>query len=184
MSPKVLYTGIAVVLAVIIIALFFFFPNYLGGMGLSGQAQNPNTSQSVTSSGQPAVQAGQPTQNSLMIQDVKIGSGREATSGSEVEVSYVGKLQDGTIFDQSSAHGGTFTFVLGAGQVIPGWDQGIVGMKVGGERTLTIPPSLAYGAQQVGPIPPNSTLIFDVTLINVKPVSSSTPYIPTGAATE
>jgi peptidylprolyl isomerase len=104
----------------------------------------------------------------LQVTDNKEGSGDVAEAGDTVTVEYVGALQDGTVFDSTQAHGQPFTFTLGAGQVIPGWDQGIAGMKVGGQRTLVIPPGLAYGSQQVGPIPPNSTLIFEVQLDNVQ----------------
>jgi FKBP-type peptidyl-prolyl cis-trans isomerase len=103
----------------------------------------------------------------LVIQDLVIGTGATAASGDTVTVDYVGTLTDGTVFDSSASHGQSFTFVLGAGQVIAGWDQGVPGMRVGGRRKLTVPPSLAYGNQQVGPIPPNSTLIFDITLDSI-----------------
>jgi len=106
----------------------------------------------------------------LGIQDVVVGKGAEAKQGSQAFVQYVGKLADGTQFDSSYKHGGKpFPFVVGAGKVIKGWDQGVAGMKVGGKRKLTIPPSLAYGDHGVpGTIPPNSTLVFDVELVDVK----------------
>jgi len=107
--------------------------------------------------------------NGLKIEDVKVGAGAEAKSGDLVTVDYVGTLTDGTVFDASKNHGTTgFTFPLGQGNVIKGWDLGVVGMKVGGVRKLTIAPELAYGAQAVGSIPANSTLIFEVTLLNVR----------------
>jgi peptidylprolyl isomerase len=91
-------------------------------------------------------------------------------TGQTAEVLYTGKLTNGTVFDASSEHGNQpFSFTLGAGQVIKGWDEGVVGMKVGEERTLTIPPDLAYGANGIpGTIPPNATLIFDVTLVGIQ----------------
>ena len=102
--------------------------------------------------------------------DVREGTGTAAAQGRTVTVSYTGWLFDpakpeskGTQFDSQSS----FTFQLGVGRVIPGWEQGIPGMKVGGQRRLVIPPNLGYGSQMVGSIPPNSTLVFDVMLLNV-----------------
>jgi FKBP-type peptidyl-prolyl cis-trans isomerase len=111
----------------------------------------------------------------LQITDVKVGSGAEATAGKTVSVHYTGWLYSesaadhhGSQFD-SSRGGQPLSFVLGAGSVIKGWDQGIAGMKVGGQRTLVIPPSLAYGsAGYPGAIPGNATLVFDVELLNVQ----------------
>ena len=109
------------------------------------------------------------TDDGLKYQDVECGTGAEAAAGDTLTVDYVGKLDDGTVFDASSKHGQPFTFPLGAGQVIKGWDEGLVGMKVGGKRTLTIPPKLGYGATGSPPvIPPNATLIFDVTLRSIQ----------------
>lgn len=103
----------------------------------------------------------------VKIEDTQPGTGAAAKDGDQITVDYTGKLQDGTVFD-SSVGKTPFQFTLGAGQVIPGWDQGLLGMKVGGKRTLTIPPSLAYGEQGAGGvIPPNATLIFDVELISI-----------------
>jgi len=103
----------------------------------------------------------------LVIEDIKVGTGAEAVAGSNVTVHYTGWLTDGTEFD-SSVGGEPFQFPLGAGRVIPGWDQGVAGMKVGGQRRLTIPPALGYGAAGAGGvIPPNATLVFEVELISV-----------------
>jgi peptidylprolyl isomerase len=105
----------------------------------------------------------------LMIKDVVVGTGAVATAGKIVTVHYTGTFTDGTKFDSSLDSGKPFTFQLGVGQVIKGWDEGVAGMKVGGKRKLTIPPELAYGAAGApGAIPPNSTLIFDVELLGVK----------------
>jgi FKBP-type peptidyl-prolyl cis-trans isomerase len=96
------------------------------------------------------------------------GSGPEAKKGDTIEVAYTGSLTDGTVFD-SSEGGPPIQFVLGIGQVIEGWDKGLAGMKVGGSRTLTIPPELAYGAAGYPPdIPPDATLIFDVELESIE----------------
>jgi peptidylprolyl isomerase len=105
----------------------------------------------------------------LVIEDVKIGTGALATPGKTVSAIYTGTLTNGTKFDATADHDGKpIQFVLGAGRVIKGWDQGIDGMKVGGKRKLTIPPHLAYGEPGMGPIPPNATLLFDVELVGVK----------------
>jgi FKBP-type peptidyl-prolyl cis-trans isomerase len=103
----------------------------------------------------------------LGIEDLVVGSGATAVSGDTVTVNYVGTLQNGTKFDSSYDRNQPLTFRLGAGQVIAGWDQGVAGMRVGGRRRLTIPPSLAYGSQGYGPIPPNSTLIFEIELLSI-----------------
>ena len=102
-----------------------------------------------------------------MVQDQVVGTGAEAAVGNTVSVNYTGKLQNGTVFDTSVGKA-PIEFPLGGGYVIPGWDQGLVGMKVGGKRLLIIPPSLGYGSQDYGPIPGNSTLIFEVELVGVK----------------
>ena len=105
----------------------------------------------------------------LEIEELRAGTGAEATSGKRVTVHYVGTLTDGKKFDSSRDRGEGFTFVLGAGQVIKGWDQGVAGMKVGQMRKLTIGPELAYGARGFPPvIPPNSTLVFEVELLEVR----------------
>ena len=106
----------------------------------------------------------------LIIEDEVVGTGDTATAGQSVTVHYVGTLTNGTMFDASRNHGSQgFTFKLGAGEVIQGWDQGVAGMKVGGKRKLTVPPELAYGNQSVGGglIPANSTLVFEVELLKV-----------------
>jgi len=110
------------------------------------------------------------TSDQLQITDDTIGTGAVAAAGDSVTVNYVGSLTDGTVFDASANHGSSgFTFTLGAGQVIKGWDEGIVGMKVGGKRTLVIPAALAYGDQSPTPaIPAGSTLVFQVELLNVQ----------------
>jgi peptidylprolyl isomerase len=106
--------------------------------------------------------------DNLVVEDKVVGTGEEAVSGKKVTVNYSGTLTDGTKFDSSYDRNEPFSFNLGAGEVIAGWDQGVAGMKVGGKRKLIIPPSLGYGSQQVGPIPANSTLVFDVELLKVE----------------
>lgn len=112
----------------------------------------------------------------LVKTDVRVGTGAEAAAGRTVTVHYTGWLHDpsrpenkGAKFDSSRDRNEPFSFGLGAGQVIAGWDQGVAGMKVGGQRTLTIPSALGYGAQGAGGvIPPNAALLFDVELLDVK----------------
>ena len=108
-------------------------------------------------------------QAGLGIEDIKTGTGAEAKAGNTVTVHYVGTLTNGNKFDSSRDRGQGFSFKLGAGQVIKGWDQGVAGMKIGGVRKLTIPADLGYGARGYPPvIPPNSTLLFEVELLAVK----------------
>ena len=105
----------------------------------------------------------------LIIEDIIVGQGAEAVKHSIITVNYTGWLEDGTKFDSSLNPGREpLRFTLGAGQMIQGFDQGIVGMKVGGKRKLTIPPNLGYGSQDKGIIPPNSTLIFELDLLIVE----------------
>lgn len=149
--------GIAVALAVIVVLGFFLF-------GII----NPFAERAPVVAGAP-VASTITTNGELMITDTQAGTGEEAQAGKTVVVNYVGRLTDGTVFDASEKHGQPFSFMLGAGQVIKGWDQGLVGMKVGGKRQLVIPPELAYGNQAVGGvIPANSTLVFDVELLEVR----------------
>lgn len=107
------------------------------------------------------------TQNTMKIETTKEGAGIEIKNGQKASMLYTGKLDDGTIFDSTANRGNEpFEFILGAGQVIAGWDEGVLGMKVGEERTLVIPPEKAYGAAGYPPvIPPNATLTFEVTLL-------------------
>jgi FKBP-type peptidyl-prolyl cis-trans isomerase len=105
----------------------------------------------------------------LKMEDLVVGTGAEAKKGNTVSVHYTGWLTDGKKFDSSKDHGQPFSFALGGGQVIQGWDEGVAGMKVGGKRKLTIPPEKGYGKQGFpGAIPPNSTLVFEVELLGVR----------------
>jgi FKBP-type peptidyl-prolyl cis-trans isomerase FkpA len=133
------------------------------------------TVQAIAQEAATSVASATPTAPSLQQIDVKIGAGKEAIAGNTVVVHYSGWLfdakdakQHGTAFD-SSVGRGPFSFPLGAGKVIKGWDQGVAGMKVGGKRTLIIPAELGYGTRGAGGvIPPNATLVFDVELLDVK----------------
>ena len=108
------------------------------------------------------------TPSGLQYRDDVVGTGQEAKAGDHVSVHYTGTLTDGKKFDSSVDRGKPFEFPLGAGRVIRGWDEGVAGMKVGGKRRLVIPAELGYGARPMGPIPPNSTLVFDVELLGVR----------------
>ncbi len=142
---------IAVVVAIFVVGFFFIF-----GQGLISLFNK--------STGKDAV-AEQPQ---ILIQDTLVGTGELATVGSRVVVHYTGRFVNGEIFASSVTQGEPFQFVLGSGQVIKGWDQGIVGMRVGGKRTLSVPPELGYGTNDYGPIPGGSTLIFDIELLKVE----------------
>jgi peptidylprolyl isomerase len=109
------------------------------------------------------------TPSGLAYEDVVVGTGPSPTAGKMVKVHYTGTLENGTKFDSSVDRGQPFEFTIGVGQVIPGWDEGVMGMKVGGKRKLVIPPQLGYGAAGAGGvIPPNATLLFDVELLDAQ----------------
>lgn len=105
---------------------------------------------------------------SMVIDEVKIGTGEEVKAGDTVSVHYVGTLQNGQEFDNSKKRGAPFEFTVGAGQVIRGWDEGLVGMQIGGQRILVIPPDMAYGEKGIGPIPGGATLVFSIELLEIK----------------
>ena len=112
------------------------------------------------------------TMDNLKITDITVGTGAVAQNGENVTVNYTGTFDNGTVFDSSLKPGRTpFSFVLGAQQVIKGWDLGVLGMRVGGKRELVVPPSLGYGASDYGPIPGNSTLHFTIELLSVSTTS-------------
>lgn len=155
-------TFIIAVIVIVIASVIGLFSTLITSMNQNKAKSTPNpiseTSQAAESS---------PSAD-LKIEDIVEGGGQEAKDGNTVSVHYTGTLEDGTKFDSSLDKNQPFEFTLGAGQVIKGWDQGIAGMKVGGKRKLTIPPSLGYGDQPAGSIPPNSTLIFEVELLEIK----------------
>jgi len=141
---------LAVILIAIALGAFFFI-----------QKQNSKT----ITAGENMITTG----SGLKYEDLTIGNGLEAIPGKSVTVHYTGTLLDGTKFDSSLDRNQPFTFILGAGNVIAGWDEGVAGMKVGGKRKLVIPPELAYGQEGIpGVIPSNSTLLFDVELLEVQ----------------
>lgn len=114
-----------------------------------------------------AVQKGEEMEK-LIIEDLAVGNGTEAVLGKKVTVHYTGTLTNGKKFDSSLDRNTPFSFLLGGGEVISGWDEGVKGMKIGGKRKLTVPPSKGYGNRPIGPIPANSTLIFEVELLDVR----------------
>jgi FKBP-type peptidyl-prolyl cis-trans isomerase len=107
------------------------------------------------------------TSSGLYYEDVSVGAGTQATVGAEVDVLYSGWLPNGSLFDSRTASSNPFSFILGIGQVIAGWDEGVSGMRVGGIRLLVVPPQLGYGPSANGPIPGNSVLVFRVQLLAV-----------------
>lgn len=166
MNP--IQTGIATALALVVVVLFFVVPGP-SPLGVPASSKQVPTDSITTQTQSTTVM---PTENTdtLQIIDEVVGTGATAEAGDSVTVNYVGSLTNGTVFDASANHGTAgFTFNLGAGQVIKGWDQGVAGMKEGGKRKLVIPADLAYGSQAVGNvIPANSTLVFEVELIKVQ----------------
>ena len=140
-----------------IVAILFF--------GFVKPTPKTNLSATITPSAKPTM----PETEELQIEDFVVGTGEEAIAGKTITVNYSGTLLDGTKFDSSYDRGVPFSFTLGAGEVIAGWDQGFTGMRVGGKRKLTIPSHLGYGEQGAGSeIPPNSTLVFEVELLEVE----------------
>ncbi|HXP79570.1 MAG TPA: FKBP-type peptidyl-prolyl cis-trans isomerase [Verrucomicrobiae bacterium] len=134
-----------------------------GSSDKSTTSSTPSTSSPMKVSGQPTT-----TPSGLQYWDIVVGTGATAAPGSTVKVHYSGFLTTGQKFDSSRDRGEPFSFPLGQGQVIKGWDEGVAGMKVRGQRQLRIPPQLGYGAEGAGGvIPPNATLIFDVELLGV-----------------
>ncbi len=142
---------IAVIVSLFVIGFFFIFGEQVLRVAINSGARDVKIM----------------TMPQIIIEDTEFGTGQEALPGREVTVNYTGKFTDGKVFDTSVGKQ-PFTFFLGAGQVIQGWDKGVVGMKVGGKRILTLPPEYGYGANDYGPIPGGSTLIFEVELLGVQ----------------
>jgi len=164
---KYLWPGVIIVLVILLgIGAIMLVNMSVGPLSKEHAAPATQTQPSPTSS--PSIE-NQNNQNKMTIEDIKRGTGVEAKNGDTVSVQYTGTLLNGTKFDSSYDHGQPFSFTLGQSQVIQGWDQGVLGMKIGGKRKLTIPPSLAYGERGAGNvIPPNATLVFEIELLGVK----------------
>jgi len=157
-----IYISIFVVLGAIIIAWAAWYADT--SLLATGPQQTANQQASAAATINPSTT--QPMDN-LKITDTTVGTGAVAANGDTVTVNYVGTLDNGTKFDSSFDRNQPFIFVLGAGRVIKGWDLGLLGMKVGGTRELVIPSDMGYGPSGMGPIPPNATLHFTVTLLSV-----------------
>ena len=163
-----LHEWIAVAVGLLGAAVLFFGNNIWSFLSGSDLVTVPGNQTANVSGTQEQTMTNISTTPGLEIYDLKAGTGAEAVAGKTVSAHYVGVLADGTKFDSSLDRGEPFEFGLGAGQVIKGWDIGIAGMKIGGVRRLVIAPELGYGQQAIGPIPANSTLIFEVQLVEVK----------------
>ncbi|MBI4100042.1 FKBP-type peptidyl-prolyl cis-trans isomerase [Candidatus Microgenomates bacterium] len=150
---KIIFGGVVLVIILVVGAGFW-------GRKMDEKKSPPPAETSTPISNMPITQ-------SLISEELVTGTGDVATAGATLTVNYRGTLLDGTEFDSSYKRNQPFKFVLGAGEVIAGWDKGFAGMKVGGKRKLTIPPEMGYGSRSAGSIPPNSTLIFEVELLAV-----------------
>lgn len=156
MSKRAIYIGVG--LLVIVIGFFLFKSS--NGKNTSSEEIKQDLNKQTNIATDSA---------KLIIEDIKVGDGKEVKSGDTVVMHYKGTLTDGTKFDSSYDRNEPFTTQIGVGQVIKGWDQGVPGMKIGGKRKLTIPSDLGYGASGAGAvIPPNATLIFEVELVEIK----------------
>lgn len=161
---KKLNKNIAVGVGIVVVFILFFLVNSF--INFSGVSFDNQTNENMTA------ENNLPNVEGLVATDVQVGDGLVASDGMLITVNYEGTLDDGTIFDSSFKRNQPFQFILGAGQVIKGWDLGVKGMKVGGTRELKISPALGYGEQAIGPIPANSNLNFKVELISVETLST------------
>ncbi len=165
--------NINIIIILAVIAIIIFVALSFMGMSGTGPSANEPAPEGSLASAQVIMQELQSkgSVSELRIADIVVGEGEPVASGDAVAVHYTGILADGTVFDSSSRQGQPFPFVVGTGYVIPGWDQGLLGMKEGGKRLLVIPSDMAYGPSGRGSIPPNATLVFEVEL--VKRISAS-----------
>lgn len=167
MNKNAAFLIIAIIAIIAVLGcIYFFWGNNKNGPYKSNLASVKETAENLTNNMEK-----NNLENNLKITDIAVGTGVEAKVGDVVSVNYAGALLDGKKFDSSYDRNQPFSFTLGVGEVIKGWDEGVAGMKVGGKRKLVIPPDLAYGGQDIGNglIPANSTLIFEVELLGVQP---------------
>jgi len=157
---NIIITGVVIVI-ILVLGLIIL-------MQVNKNSNNTSTTNTTTTNNPDSSPINTSTTSGLVIQDIKTGTGNAVVNGNTLSVNYIGTLTDGTKFDSSYDRNQPFSFVIGQGNVIQGWDQGMLGMKVGGKRKLTIPANLGYGNQPAGSIPPNSTLIFEVELLGIK----------------
>lgn len=161
---------VAAAVAVVFVSYTLFGANIMGFFQKNKMSNENNEATVAATTNQSTTNA-----SGVTIKDVTVGQGALVKKGDRVAVHYLLALSDGTVIQNSKDFGTPFQFTLGAGEVIPGWEQGFEGVKVGGVRMITIPPELAYGANQAGPIPPNSTLVFTVEVVDATPAGSATP---------
>ena len=147
---------IAVIVSLVLLAYLLFSGPIISLFNLSNESSNAEVEQT-----------------GLAVEELAVGTGSLVEPGDTLTVHYVGTLSDGRVFDSSLDRNTPFTFELGVGAVIRGWDEGLIGMRVGGRRRLIIPPEYGYGKQSGGAIPPNSTLMFEVELLDAQKPSSS-----------
>ncbi len=164
-----MWEGKKIAAAVAIIAILFVGFLVFGRKSEEKMPDLPNVNSQQESSSANSMEATTSvSQSGLKIEDIQAGNGPQVKSGDTVTIHYKGTLTSGTKFDSSYDRGTPFTTQIGAGQVIKGWDIGVIGMRVGGRRKLTIPPDLAYGSRDIPGIPANSTLVFELELLAIK----------------
>ena len=170
MSKDSLVTLAVVIIIVIgIVALLSKKPAATPSFPSDSSSATAQPSAALGPSSSPITNSTSPAMSQLKIEDLKVGTGSAVKSGDTIEINYLGTLENGQKFDSSYDRGQAFETQIGVGRVIKGWDEGVLGMKVGGKRRLTIPSELGYGSQGAGGvIPPNATLIFEVELVAIK----------------